>query len=343
MASNFGEKVERKLGSLLDRIPGYRGYQVKEDRRDADKRLRDHIATVYGAQADRVEQVAAALATQRRLTDISPVDEFARILRHFVDRVRTATYGYGGLFGDRDVNSAALDQLRQFDENLLASLDAITASVDALEAANSANGDLATPSRQGTRSVQALLAQFDLRGEVVTTGQPARGESVMRALEAPTGEIQSPAFELREGDALAILGDDHIVDGKIAIDGGDTAIRLFRLAGDEAERWLMVTRPEQAGMALVKPVAQPATAGDSTTIDAGSYRQTSSGTGDGEIAGSGGSSGLHPVRYRFFVASDEGEGRALHLDWGQEQQTFAGQRLFADDVEVFGRPEAEIN
>lgn len=343
MASNFEQKVERRISGLLDRIPGYRGYQVKEDRRDADKRLRDHVATIYGAQADRVERIAGTLASQRRLTDIGPVDEFARTLRHFIDRVHTATYGYGGLFGDRDVNSAALDQLRQFDESFLADVASVTASVDALESANDSNGDLATPARQGTMSVQTLLTRFDLRGEVVTTGQPAPNESVMRALQTPAGEIRSPAFDLRDGDALSILGDDHIVDGKIAIDGGATAIRLFRLSGDSEQRWLLVSQPADDGMAFVKSVDNPAVSGDSTTIDGTSYRQASSGTGDGEIAGTGGSSGLRPVSYRFFVGSDEGEARALQLDWGKERQTFAGQRLFADDVEVFGRPNAELN
>ena len=58
MSSNFGDQLERQVGGLLDRIPGYRGYRSKEDRRDADRRVREHVVTVFTAEADLAEFAA---------------------------------------------------------------------------------------------------------------------------------------------------------------------------------------------------------------------------------------------------------------------------------------------
>src|SRR5690242_17795030 len=107
MAASSG--ATGRISGLLASVPGYRGYRTKEERRDADRRVRERVAAAFAAQADRVERVARALADQRRLKDVGPVNEFAQAIRHLVDRISTATYGYGGLFGDRNVDETALD------------------------------------------------------------------------------------------------------------------------------------------------------------------------------------------------------------------------------------------
>lgn len=343
MAANVGDQIERRVGSLLDRIPGYRGYRSKEDRRDADRRVREHLVTAYGAQADRVERVARDLAAQRRLGEIGPVDEFARTLRHFIDRIRTATYGYGGLMGDRDVDAAALDQLRQFDEGLLSGVDELAVPIRELEAALTAKDDLAAPADAGTAVVRTLLARFDLRGEVVETGKVAPAESVLRVLQAGPVDGTPPAFGLELGDALAILGDDYLVDSRIAIDGDPTSLRLFRLRGGEDERWLAVAAKPEQGMALTTPVTPAPPSGTETAIAGTTYRSEVAGSGDGEVVGIGGSSGFRPVRFSLLVGADDATARAVVLDWGTERQAYAGREVDRRDVEIFGPPPAQLN
>lgn len=342
MAANFGDQIERRVGGLLDRVPGYRGYRAKEDRRDADRRVRDHVAAAYAVQADRVERIARDLATQRRLMEIGPVDELARTLRHLIDRVRTATYGYGGLMGDRDVDAAALDQLRQFDEGLLSGVDELQGPVAAMEAAFAAKGDLTAPTIAGTAVVRTVLARFDLRGDVVETGKPAPTESVMRVLQAGPLPAAPPAFGLDLGDALAILGDDYLVEARIAIDGDPMALRLFRISGGE-ERWLAVAaRPEQ-GMALTMPVTPAPPPGGETTIGGTAYRSEANGSGDGEVVGAGGTSGFRPVRFSLLVGVDDPAARAVVLDWSTERRAYAGRQVDPRDVEIFGRPSPQLN
>lgn len=342
MSSNLGDQLERQAGALLDRIPGYRGYRSKEDRRDADRRVRDHVVTVYTAEADRVARVAAQLADQRRLTEIGPVDDFAQTLRHFVDRVRTATYGYGGLMGDRDVDAAALDQLRLFDEGLLTGIDELNGPITDLEAALASQGSLAAPARAGTAAARNLLARFDLRREVVNTGKAAAQDSVLRVL-APVSASPTPAaYALNAGDALAILGDDFLVRGRIIVDAGQSSFRLFQLTDDAGGEWLLAPLDPAAGLSRHTPVAAPAV-GAAPVIDGVEYALQLAGSGDGEIIGVGGATGARPVRFELFRGTNDAALAAVVLDWGTERQAFAGRAVHPNDVEVFGRPSEQLN
>jgi hypothetical protein len=342
MSSNIGDQLERQVGSLLDRIPGYRGYRSKEDRRDADRRVREHVANAYTAEANRVAQVAARLAEQRRLTEIGPVDEFAQTLRHFIDRVRTATYGYGGLMGDRDVDAAALDQIRLFDESLLSGVAELQKPIDDLEAALANQGNLAGPARAGTSVVRTLLARFDLRGEVVETGKAASRESVLKALQPAAAAATPPAYALNTGDALAILGDDFLIRGRILVDAGQSSFRLFQLTDDPAGEWLFAPLDPTMGLFRVKSVPAPAV-GASPVIDGVEYARQLASSGDGEIIGAGGSSGARPLRFETFTGTSDPTAMAVVLDWGAERQAFAGRGVHPNDVEIFGRPSERLN
>ncbi|MCC6790677.1 MAG: hypothetical protein IT336_03275, partial [Thermomicrobiales bacterium] len=121
---------EQKARELLDRIPGYRGYRLKEERRDADRRVRAAVADAYEVELKRVERIGRELAAARRLDDIGTIERASQAIRHFIDRVRTVTPGYGGLFGDRDVDGVALDQIRLFDESLILGADELKPKID---------------------------------------------------------------------------------------------------------------------------------------------------------------------------------------------------------------------
>ena len=57
----------RTASRFLDKIPGYSGYRDKENRRDADRAVRDRLTADLLARAERVERVAGQLADQRRI------------------------------------------------------------------------------------------------------------------------------------------------------------------------------------------------------------------------------------------------------------------------------------
>lgn len=327
--------LEQRLREVLDRIPGYRGYRLKEERRDADRRVRDAVAVAYAVELARVERIGRDLANARRLGDISTIERASQAIRHYIDRVRSVTPGYGGLFGDRDIDGVALDQLRLFDEGLLMGVEEIRPSVDRLEAAFSANEPLGPPADEISRTIEDQLTRLDRRNEVIETGKALSRDSVAAALKPLSAVLPPEVFSAQPGDAISILGDDFLVSGTIDVDGRPLSFRHFRIARDP-EEWLFVGRDPDSPMVRMTTVAAPPSG---TTIPETNLRMQTGGAGDAEIVAEQGSSGLRAVRYALLDDADDPEAYGLILDWDGERQAFAGRRIEPIDVEVFRRSE----
>lgn len=328
-----------RISGLLGSVPGYRGYRTKEERRDADKRVRERVAAAFAAQADRVERVARDLANRRRLKDVGPVNEFAQSIRHLVDRIATATYGYGGLFGNRNVDETALDQLRLFDEALMSGVNDLEAPIAALEQAVAANGDLTAPARDGETATKRILAHLDLRNEVIETGRPAPQEKIEDILspKPPDQEGPPPAFNLNVGDAISILGDNFVVDGRIDVKAGGQSLRLHRIS-TSPERWLAVPGDRDHRFALLDASDQPFTPGAESAIGGEAYTVDWSAAGTGEATGKGGSTGQRAATVTVLTGTTNPASRAVVVDWGNERQVLVGKEVHPDDVEIFGAP-----
>jgi hypothetical protein len=143
-------------------------------------------------------------------------------------------------------------------------------------------------------------------------------------------------YSAQPGDAISILGDDFLVDGKIDVDGRPQSFRLFRIARDP-EEWLFVSR-EPGGLILRMSPVIPADRGP--TIPDTGLRQFAAGTGDGEITGERGTDGLRAVRYALLEDAEDPDGFGLILDWDGARQGFVGRRTEPLDVEVFRRTES---
>jgi len=327
---------ERRISDALDRVPGYRGYRLKEERRDADRRVRAAVADAYAAQLVRVERIGRDLANARRLGEISAVERTSQAIRHYIDRVRSATPGYGGLFGDRDIDGIALDQLRLFDESLLLGVDELRPAIDRLEADFAAGQPLAAAADEAARTIESQLVRFDTRQEVITTGQATSRDSVLAALRPIAEVIPSDVYSAQPGDAISILGDNFLVDARIDVDGRPQSFRLFRIA-HEPEEWLFVSREPGGAMYRLTPVTPPEQGADITGTK---LRQAAVGAGDGEITGERGSEGLRAVRYALLEDAEDPDGFGLVLDWEGERQAFVGRRAEPIDIELFRRIEA---
>ncbi len=108
--------LEQKLTEL---IPGYRGYKQKELRREADKLLRDTLVSRLRAVKRQMDALQQDLISAGKFDLLDEVGSAITQLQTFTDRVRTAAYGYGGLFDAVRVKEDDLDRLYQFDLQLL--------------------------------------------------------------------------------------------------------------------------------------------------------------------------------------------------------------------------------
>ena len=136
MVDDFRRKVEESqsdLEKLLGSIPGYKGYKERELRREADKLLRTHLAGRFDEQRRRLVGVMAQLTDAARLNETVALERANLRLQLLIDRLRTAAYGYAGLFDAVKIEQRELDALYEYDAGLAAGVDRVAALVGSLE------------------------------------------------------------------------------------------------------------------------------------------------------------------------------------------------------------------
>ncbi len=111
--------------NLLAKIPGYKGYKEKEERREADKLLREAIASRMRTVKAQLDSLQQDLIGAGKFDLLDETGSAATQIQTFIDRVRTAAYGYGGLFDAVKVKEDDLDRVYEFDNALVGYVERI--------------------------------------------------------------------------------------------------------------------------------------------------------------------------------------------------------------------------
>lgn len=170
MTENFVESAKNQMGGverLLKGLPGIRGYVDKELRRDADKRVREAIAASLDQSRAALVAVQNNLLKAGGLALMDEVNEAAVALQTLADRIKTASYGYAGLFDPVRVKEAQLDALVRFDQALAREAGALHARVEALAAAIQQRADFNVALEEFNRTVIHLNTLFGKRGQAI--------------------------------------------------------------------------------------------------------------------------------------------------------------------------------
>src|SRR3989304_2237707 len=99
--SDFFEKVSSQVDpfkKLLSYIPGFSGYIERQNRRDADKILRDTVARRYEELWQRTSRLQADLVSNGKISFVDDVEQAALQIRTFIDKIKTAPRGHSSLF-----------------------------------------------------------------------------------------------------------------------------------------------------------------------------------------------------------------------------------------------------
>ncbi len=319
---------------ILEKIPGYSGYRAKEGRRDEDKQVRLELARGYDQIAQRLADLQGELVRASRFAEIGNVERVEKALRLFTDRLRTATYGYGGLFSARSIDERALDQIAAFDRALGDGTDELRASVEALAGAIGSGDDLPGKIRATQGQIDTLNRRFELRGQAVESGEALPQSAVGDLFTGPQSEEAHVADDLHFGDAVTISGTDYLVQGRMEFHGAGTAWRQYLLRDNAAESWLHVPPTTAEPMALLHVAGEVATTGDTVTLDGVQYTAAASGSATAEVIGEAGKQAGRQVQFRRYTGA---AGALLFTyDWsGGERQTLVGHTLDTLEVKVY--------
>jgi hypothetical protein len=154
---------------ILSKVPGFSGYIERQNRRASDKLLREAVANHFEALWQRVSSLQRDLISQGEISYVDDLEAAAIKLRQFIDRVRTASYGYSGFFDAIKINQDELARVYQYDYTLLTMADDVSHSIDNVESSIGSDG-LQAAIRGLVNSAQQCVATYDKRSEALIGG-----------------------------------------------------------------------------------------------------------------------------------------------------------------------------
>jgi len=169
MADMIGKITDSRglLEKIASKIPGFSGYMERETRREADKMVRDTIANRYGEQLSRISDLQVQLVSSGGIEYVDDLQDAATRLQRFVDMVKTAAYGYAGLFDAVKINEAELTKIYQFDTSILDNVSQVAAAVDNVAA--SMGDGLPAAIRHLSSLIAEANTNYERRKEVITS------------------------------------------------------------------------------------------------------------------------------------------------------------------------------
>ena len=169
--SDFFEKVSSQVDpfkKLLSYIPGFSGYIERQNRRDADKVLRDTVARRFEELWGRASNLQVELVSSGMIKYVDDMEKAALALRTFIDKISRAARGYSGLFDAVKINEKELEAIYQFDVAFFTLGDQVSSALDNVEASLGDETALPAAIRNLTTLARLAVETFERRSEVVT-------------------------------------------------------------------------------------------------------------------------------------------------------------------------------
>ena len=169
--SDFFEKVSSQVDpfkKLASFIPGFSGYVERQNRRDADKLLRETVARRFEEQWSRASNLQVEMVSSGMLSLVDDMEKAAIALRTFIDKISGASRGYSGLFDAVKINEKELEAIYQFDAAFFDLHEQIKSALDNVEASLGDETALPAAIRNITSLARLAVETFDRRSEVVT-------------------------------------------------------------------------------------------------------------------------------------------------------------------------------
>jgi hypothetical protein len=168
--NDFFEKVTSQTDpfkKLIGYIPGFSGYVERQNRRDADKLLRDTVAQRFEEQWKRVSNLQSDLVSSGSIQHVDDLERAAIQLRTFIDKISTAPRGYSGLFDAVKINEPELLALYQFDLAFFDLAEQIARAIDNVEASLADANALPAAIRNLTTLSRLSVETYNKRSEAV--------------------------------------------------------------------------------------------------------------------------------------------------------------------------------
>lgn len=153
---------------LASFIAGFGGYIERQNRRDADKLLRDTVARRFEEQYQRASQLQTDLISAGKIEFVDDMERAVIKLRTFIDKISTAPRGYSGLFDAVKINERELESIYQFDAAFFDLAEQVGRGLDNVEASIGDDAALPAAIRNITSLARMAVENYNRRSEAVT-------------------------------------------------------------------------------------------------------------------------------------------------------------------------------
>jgi len=157
------------IKKLLGKIPGFDGYIERHNRRMSDKLLREKVADEFELLWQRLSQLQRDLIDQGDLLLVDDLESASLAVRQFIDRIRTASYGYTGFFDSVKIDKEDLARIYEYDLELFNLAETVSLAIDNVEASLSSDG-LPAALRNVKKVTRECVTAFEKRQQVITSG-----------------------------------------------------------------------------------------------------------------------------------------------------------------------------
>jgi hypothetical protein len=168
--SDLFEKVTNAqdiFKKLASKIPGFSGYVERQNRRAADKLLRETVANRFEELYTRASALQSDLVNGGMISYVDDMEKAVIKIRTFIDKISRASYGHAGLFDAIKINEKELAALYTFDNAFFDLADQINRALDTVEASIADEAALPAAIRNLVTLAREAVKTFEKRGEVI--------------------------------------------------------------------------------------------------------------------------------------------------------------------------------
>jgi hypothetical protein len=152
------------LETMLHKVPGFRGYLDKENRRESDALQREWLADRLQRSKRSLDEHARSLADAGRIDPLSQFDRLRGRIDKLIGRIRGAMQGYSGVFDLVRVDEALLDRVYEHDVILMERVEHLSATVETLK---QAGDNVAAALAELSREFDEVEREWDRREDLL--------------------------------------------------------------------------------------------------------------------------------------------------------------------------------
>lgn len=163
------QESDRPLERLMLEVPGFRGYKVREERREADKILRDYVYRALKSARDDLMACFQLLNDARAQELMEPTNRLIAKLDRVGEKLNRASYGYSGFFDSVRIDAPQLDQMVAYDTQMMDNARKLAESISNFktELSQGKSEDARNMESALDTSISQLEAIFDKRKQVI--------------------------------------------------------------------------------------------------------------------------------------------------------------------------------